>query len=207
MKIYDYKGFPNPARVRIALAEKNMTDQVTFVTIDVPGGEHKRPAYLTKNPSGMVPALELEDGAVISECTAITEYLDNLDGNPVLTGRSARERAIIHMMQRRAEAGLLDAVGAYFHHATPGLGPDIETYQNSEWGRHQGERAVTGMRYLDEVLAQRPYLAGDAFSMVDITAFAGLSFADFASIAVPADLRHLKDWRKRVAARPSIAAA
>jgi glutathione S-transferase len=207
MKIYDYKGFPNPARVRIALAEKHMTDQVTFITIDVPGGEHKRTAYLTKNPSGMVPALELEDGAVISECTAITEYLDNLDGNPVLTGRSARERAMIHMMQRRAEAGLLDAVGAYFHHATPGLGPDIETYQNSEWGRHQGERAVTGMRYLDEVLAQRPYLAGDAFSMVDITAFAGLSFADFANIAVPADLRHLKDWRKRVAARPSVAAA
>jgi glutathione S-transferase len=207
MKIYDYKGFPNPARVRIALAEKNMTDRITFVTIDVPGGEHKRPAYLKKNPSGMVPALELEDGAVISECTAITEYLDNLDGNPILTGRSPRERAMIHMMQRRAEAGLLDAVGAYFHHATPGLGPEIEMYQNSAWGKHQGERAVTGMRYLDTVLSQRPYLAGDAFSMADITAYAGLSFADFAKIALPADLTHLKDWRNRIAARPSVAAA
>jgi glutathione S-transferase len=207
MRIYDYKGFPNPARIRIALAEKNMIDQVTFVTIDVPGGEHKRAEYLAKNPSGMVPALELNDGAVISECTAITEYIDNLDGNPVLTGRTARERAFIHMMQRRAEAGLLDAVGAYFHHATPGLGPDIETYQNSAWGKHQGERAVAGMRYLNTVLSKRPYLAGDAFSMADITAFAGLSFADFAEITVPVELTDLKDWRRRVAARPSAAAA
>jgi glutathione S-transferase len=80
-------------------------------------------------------------------------------------------------------------------------------YQNSAWGKHQGERAVTGMRYLDTVLSQRPYLAGDAFSMADITAYAGLSFADFAKIALPADLTHLKDWRSRIAARPSVAAA
>ena len=126
-EIYDYKGFPNPTRVRIALAEKDMTARVEFITVDVPGGEHKRPEFLAKNPSGAVPVLELEDGTTIAECTAITEYLDNLDGKPTLTGTGARERALIHMMQRRAEAGLLDAVAAYFHHATPGLGPHIET--------------------------------------------------------------------------------
>ncbi|MCY7281712.1 MAG: glutathione S-transferase N-terminal domain-containing protein [Sphingomonas bacterium] len=87
MKIYDYKGFPNPARVRIALAEKNMTDRVEFVLIDVPGGAHKGPDFLAKNPSGTVPVLELDDGTAISECTAITEYIDNLDGQPTLTGR------------------------------------------------------------------------------------------------------------------------
>ena len=90
MKIYDYKGFPNPARVRIALAEKGLTDKVQFITVDVPAGEHKKPAFMTKNPSAAVPMLELEDGTYISECTAITEYLDHLVGEPVLTGKSAK---------------------------------------------------------------------------------------------------------------------
>jgi glutathione S-transferase len=204
MKIYDYQGFPNPARVRIALAEKGLTDKVEFITIDVPNGEHRTPAFLAKNASGAVPVLELDDGTTISECTAITEYLDHVAGQPTLTGRTAKERAVIHMMQRRAEAGLLDAVGTYFHHATPGLGPKIETYQCAEWGSHQKERAIVGMKYLDGVLAKQPYLAGDNFSMADITAFAGLGFADFAKIDIPAGCTHLKAWRARIAERPSI---
>jgi glutathione S-transferase len=204
MKIYDYQGFPNPTRIRIALAEKGLTNKVEFITIDVPNGEHRMPAFLAKNPSGAVPVLELDDGTTISECTAITEYIDNVAGTPTLTGRTAKERAVIHMMQRRAEAGLLDAVGTYFHHATPGLGPKLETYQCAEWGSHQKARAIAGMTYLDAVLAKNPYLAGENFSMADITAFAGLGFADFAKIDIPADCTHLKAWRARVAERPSI---
>jgi glutathione S-transferase len=207
LRIYDFKGFPNPARVRIALAEKGMTRLVEFVSVDVPGGAHKRPEFLAKNPSGAVPVLELEDGTTIAECTAITEYLDNLDGNPILTGRDAKDRALVHMMQRRAESGLLDAVATYFHHATPGLGPHIETYQNREWGEKNRERAVAGMRYLDGVLARQPYLTGKRFSMADITAFAGLVFADIAKIAIPAGLENLQAWRGRIAERPSIAQA
>ena len=205
MKVYEFEGFPNPARVRIALAEKNQTDQVEFVQIDVPGGEHQTPAFLAKNPSGAVPVLELEDGTIISECTAITEYLDQLSGEPTLTGRTPQQRAVIHMMQRKAEAGLLDAVSAYFHHATPGLGPDIDGYQCAEWGNHQRDRAVAGMEFLDGILADQPYIAGDAFSVADITAFVGLGFADFAEIAIPEEYGHLNAWRQRVGARPSIA--
>ncbi len=207
MKIYDFKGFPNPARVRIALEEKGLTTEVEFVSVDVPGGAHKLPPFLAKNPAGAVPVLELVDGTCIAECTAITEYLDHLRGEPSLTGKSAKERAMIHMMQRRAESGLLDAVAAYFHHATPGLGPHIETYQNKEWGNKSRERAIDGMRYFDGVLARQPYLAGEQFSMADITAFAGLAFADFAKIEVPAAAQNLKAWRARVAARPSVAQA
>ena len=114
MKIYDYEGFPNPARVRIALAEKGLADRVEFVSVDVPNGEHLQPAFKAKNPSGAVPVLELDDGTTIAECTAITEYLDQLDGQPTLTGRTPKERATNHMMQRRAETGLLDAVATYF---------------------------------------------------------------------------------------------
>ena len=205
MRIYEYAGFPNPARVRIALAEKGLSDQVEFISVDVPKGEHKTPEFLAKNPSGAVPVLELDDGTTISECTAITEFIDAQSGTPDLTGHNPKDRARIHMMQRRAEADLLDAVGAYFHHATPGLGPDIEGYQCADWGNHQRNRAISGMRYLNDLLADQPWLAGQSFSMADITAFAGMAFADFAEIAIPDDLTHLKDWRARVAARPSIA--
>jgi glutathione S-transferase len=205
MKVYEFNGFPNPARIRIALAEKGLTDQVEFISVDVPSGEHRKPEFLAKNPSGAVPVLELNDGTTISECTAITEYLDHIVGEPSLTGRSPKERAVIHMMQRRAEAGLLDAVGTYFHHATPGLGPDLETYQCSEWGEHQRQRAVAGMHYLNGVLADHDYLAGEQFSMADITAFAGLAFADFAQIDIPAEYGYLRAWRDRISQRPSIA--
>ena len=125
----------------------------------------------------------------------------------MLTGRNAKERAVIHMMQRRAEAGLLDAAATFFHHATPGLGPRIEDYQNREWGEKNRERAVAGMRYLDQVLGAQPFLAGDRFTMVDITAFAGLAYAAFAKIDVPAGLDRLTSWRQRIAGRPSVMSA
>lgn len=207
LRIYDYKGFPNPTRVRIALAEKGLSDKGVFISIDVPRGEHRLPAFAEKNPDATVPVLELDDGTCISECTAITEYLDNLVGEPVLTGKTARDRAVIHMMQRRAEAGLLDAAATFFHHATPGLGPRIELYQNREWGEKNRERAIDGMRYLDHVLTKQPFLAGDSFTMADITAFAGLAYVAIAKIDVPAGLDNLKFWRERVASRPSIARA
>ncbi len=204
MKVYEFEGFPNPARVRIALNEKGLTDQVEFVSVNVPNGEHKSPEFLAKNPSGMVPALELDDGTVISECTAITEYLDNLDGDTKLTGKTPKQRAVTHMMQRRAEAGLIDAVGGYFHHATAGLGPDIEGEQCAQWGKIQKQRAVEGMHYFDSVLKDQKYVAGDDFSMADITVFAGLGFADFVNVDIPDNLNNLKDWRERVAKRPSV---
>lgn len=205
MKVYEFNGFPNPARVRIALAEKGLTNKVEFVSVDVPNGEHRKPEFLAKNPSGAVPVLELDDGTTIAECTAITEYLDHLFGETTLTGRTPQERAVIHMMQRRAEADLLDALTNYFHHATPGLGPDLETNQFADWGKHQLKKAIAGMHYLNGVLAKTPYLAGEQFSMADITAFAGLSFANFAKIEVPAECGHLKAWHERISQRPSVA--
>ncbi|MEM1299868.1 MAG: glutathione S-transferase [Pseudomonadota bacterium] len=206
MKIYETTGFPNPARVRIALAEKGLTDQVTFEEVDVMGGAHRRPEFTAKNPTGTVPLLELADGTFIGECSAITEYLDHLDNDPVLTGRNAKERAEIAMMQRRVEAGLMDAVGNYFHHATPGLGPDLEVNQVPAWGEREKDKAQKTMRYLDSVLAEQPFVAGDRFTVADITAIAGLGFADFAKVEIPADLAALHAWRIRVTERPSVAA-
>jgi len=207
LKVHDYKGFPNPARIRIALAEKGATDKVEFITVNVPAGDHRKPEFLAKNPSGLVPVLELDDGTMISECTAITEYIDHAFAGPPLTGRTAVERATIHMMQRRAEANLLDAVGAYFHHATPGLGPVLETCQNREWGEEQRRRAVLGMHQFNDILTSNSHVAGDAFSMADITVFAGLLFAGFAKVDVPSECTALAAWHDRMTRRPSVVAA
>jgi glutathione S-transferase len=205
MNVYEYQGFPNPLRVRMALAEKGLTDQVTFVQVDVPKGEHRQPKFLAKNPAGAVPLLELEDGTYIAECTAITEYLDHLIDAPTLTGTTPKQRAVIHMMQRQVEANLLDAIAAYFHHATPGLGPKLEHYQNREWGEKQKERALAMMERLDELLANQPYIAGENFSVADITAVAGFVFGGYCQITIPETAPHLRAWHDRVRQRPSFA--
>lgn len=205
MKIYDTAGFPNPLRVRIALAEKGAKD-VEFIPVDVMAGEHRSAEFRGRNPDATVPYAELECGTCISQCTAIIEYIDGHYEGDSLIGSSPKERAVVQMMNLRAESGLLDAVGAYFHHATPGLGPDLETNQNATWGEGKREVAVQTMRYLDGVLAKRPFLAGESFSMADITAYASLVFADFAKLDVPAELTHLNSWRTRISERPSCAA-
>jgi len=206
MKIYDVSDFPNPARVRIALAEKQAADSVTFLPVDVMAGEHRKSEFLKKNPAGAVPVLELDDGTCLAECSAIIEYIDHAFEGASLTGKTAKERAVIHMMQRRAEFMVLDAVGAYFHHATDGLGPELETNQNKVWGERQKETAIKGMVYFNHVLADNSFVAGESFSAADITLFAGLAFADFANVNVPAECEHLLAWKKRIAERPSIAA-
>ncbi|WDZ97221.1 glutathione S-transferase [Herbaspirillum sp. WKF16] len=210
MKIYDRPGFPNPARIRIVLAQKGLDAKVTFESVDLIGAQHKEDAFLAKNPSGVLPLLELDDGTLIAESTAITEYLDNLDGNPVLTGSTPREKGLIHMMQRRAESELLDAVGIYFHHATPGLGPALQKHKSpqwehrKQWGERERDRAIRGMCYFDQVLREHPFVAGDNFSMADITVFAGLAFADAAGIQIADELAQLKAWRARVAELPAV---
>jgi glutathione S-transferase len=204
MTIHDWPTGPYPARVRIALAEKNLQSRVRFVPVDLWKGEHKTPEFRAKNYSGTLPVLELADGTCIAECTAITEYLDALEGPPALTGQTAREKGLIHMMNKRAELELLDAVSVYFHHATPGLGPEVELYQNAEWGLRQRDKALDGMRYFDAVLHGREFVAGDTFSMADIAVIAGLIFAGLVTLPVPAECTALLAWYARMQARPSV---
>lgn len=204
MKIYDWHTGPYPARVRIAVAEKGLQSRVRFESVNLWKGEHKTAEFRAKNYSGTLPVLELEDGVFIAECTAITEYLDALTGAPVLTGGTPREKGLIHMMSKRAELELLDAVSVYFHHATPGLGPDVETYQNREWGLRQRDKAVRGMRYFDSVLRSQPFIAGGAFSMADITVIGGLIFAELVELPVPDECTALLEWYARMQERPSV---
>lgn len=204
MTIYDWHTGPYPARVRIALAEKNLQARVKFVSVDLWAGEHKTAEHLARNYSGTLPVLELEDGTFLAECTAITEYLDGLDGAPILTGTTAREKGMIHMMSKRAELELLDAVSVYFHHATPGLGPEVELYQNPEWGFRQRDKAIRGMVYFDSVLRRQEFIAGAAFSMADITVIGGLIFAGLVALPIPAECTALIGWQSRMQQRPSV---
>lgn len=204
MKIHDMAMGPYPARVRIALAEKNMQSRVRFVPVDLLKGEHKTPEFLAKNYSGTLPVLELDDGTFIGECTAITQYLDTLDGHPTLTGTTPLEQGLIHMMTKRAELEMLDAISIYFHHATPGLGPDVELYQNEEWGLYQRDKALRGMRYFNTILRNQPFVAGNAFSMADIAVIAGLIFAGLLDVAVPAECDALVTWYDKMQERPSV---
>lgn len=209
MKLYDREGTPNAARIRIVLAEKRISD-VEFVTVDLIMAGQKQPAFLKMNPIGKTPVLELEDGMILSESTAITEYLDNLDGEPVLTGRTPREKGMIHMMQRRVEQLLLERVDDYFHYGTPGLGAALRPWRMPdwpaarEWGERRGAEAVANLPYFDEWLAERPFLAGPTYSMADITLFITLSFAGAAGLPVAPGLDHLADWKARMAALPAV---
>ncbi|MQT62682.1 glutathione S-transferase [Pseudomonas sp. FSL R10-0056] len=203
MKIYDWFDGPYPARVRIALAEKGMLPKIEFVSVNLWTGEHKEAEFLAINYSGTLPVLELKDGTRIAECTAITQYLDSLDGNPTLTGETPVEKGLIHMMTKRAEIEFLDAVSVYFHHATPGLGPKVELYQNAEWGAKMGEKATRGMRYFDKLFQQQSYVAGDKFSMADIAVIGGMIFASLVKLPVPEECEALRAWYARMQERPS----
>lgn len=204
LKIYDWYNGPYPARVRIALAEKSLLSRTEFVSVNLWKGEHKKPEFLSVNYSGTLPVLELPDGTRLSECTAITQYLDTLDGQPTLTGRTPLEQGQIHMMNKRAEIEFLDAVSVYFHHATPGLGPEVELYQNADWGMRMRDKAVRGMRYFDNVLRHQPFVAGEHFSMADIAVLGGMIFSALVDLQVPEECTALREWHMRMQERASV---
>jgi len=206
MTIYDFPVGPYPTRVRIAVAEKNLQMKTRFELVDLYKGQHKTPEFIAhKNYSGTLPVLELADGTLIAECTAITQYLDTLDGAPSLTGSTPLEQGVIHMMSKRAEIELLDAISVYFHHGTPGLGPMVELYQNPEWGFRQRDKALRGMHYFDTVLQRQPFIAGEKFSMADITVIGGLVFAAIVNLDIPPECGALISWYERMKKRESVA--
>ncbi|MEJ0099572.1 MAG: glutathione S-transferase family protein [Pseudomonadota bacterium] len=210
MKLYDRQGTPNAARIRIVIAQKGLEKEFEFVTVDLIAAAQKQPAFLKMNPTGKTPVLELDDGVFLSESTAITEYLDNLDGNPVLTGSTPLQKGLIHMMQRRVEILLLEPVDDYFHYATIGLGPALRPWRMPEWAgarewaERRGKFAIDNLPWFEEQLATKPFLAGEQFSMADITLFAALAFANGAGLPVGTDFSALNRWHGRVSGLPAV---
>ncbi len=203
MKLYEYKPYPSPRRVRMFLAEKGIN--IPCEQVDVPAGEHRSADYLSKNPDGVVPLLELDNGEYISETVAISRYFEENNPQTPLMGTTAEEKAAIEMWQRRVENSLTNTVATYFHHATEGLG-EADRYRNEEWGEKNREKAISAMRQLNHQLAENKYFVGDTFSIADITALCAIDFAAAVNIPIPDEYHHLKRWYAEVSQRKSASA-
>lgn len=200
MKLYDAGRAPNPRRVRIFLAEKGVS--VPLVPIDLNKLEHKAPAFVAVNPLQRTPALELDDGTVITESIAICRYFEELHPEPPLFGSGALERAKVEMWQRRIEFGLLGTVAAVFRHLHPAMA-EMEVPQVPAWGETNKPKVLEFLRFLDGELAGREFAAGERLSVADITGLVALDFMKAAKLAVPDELGHVRRWHAALSARPS----
>jgi len=196
---------PNPRRVAIFVAEKEL--QIPQQMVNLGQLEHRSADYLERNPFGRVPALELDDGRVLAETRAICTYLEGLQPEPNLMGRDATERAFIEMADRRMELHLFAGFANCIRHTHPGLAL-LESPQFPEFGAVQGERVRDTVRWLDDVLAHQPYVAGERFTIADITGFCALEFARGLMKFRPGQegFANVQAWRDRIAERPAASA-
>ena len=200
MKLYDGGRAPNPRRVRVFLAEKGIT--VPLEPVDLGKMAHKTPAYAAINPVQRVPALELDDGTVISESIAICRYFEAQKPEPPLFGVGPKEAAIVEMWERRVEFHLLAPISHIFRNAHPAMAA-MEVPQVPAWAEANKPRVMEFLGLLDAALKNRRYIAGDRYSVADITAMISVDFMKPAKLAVPDGLANIKRWHAEVSARPS----
>ena len=203
MKILQTRTAPNPRRVRIFLAEKGV--EVPYEEIDMMKGEQKTAEFTQLNPFQRVPVLLLDDGTPISETVAICRYFEETHPEPALFGKGAEEIAIVEMWNRRMELNLLQYVAQAFRHLHPAMA-QLEVPQVPAWGEANKPRALETLAFLDRELAGRPFIAGQNFSVADITALVAIDFMRPARIQRPPELTNLARWHGEVSARPSAAA-
>ncbi|KQX01951.1 glutathione S-transferase [Massilia sp. Root418] len=205
MKLYTSARAPNPRRVAMFMAEKGISLETEL--LDLNKLENRSPAFLAKNPFGRVPVLELDDGRVLCETRAICSYLEGAYPQPNLMGEGFEEHAFIEMADRRVELHVFAGIANCVRHTHPGLAL-LEQPQFPEFGAAQGEKMREWARWLDRTLASQPYVAGQRFTIADITAFCAMEFARGLMKFRPGaeDMPHLQAWRDRIAERPSAAA-
>ena len=209
MKLYDYTVAPNPRRVRIFLAEKGIA--LPTIQVDLRAGEQFTPEFRAINPACTVPVLEFDNGQRIAEVVAICVYFEAIHPDPPLMGIGPQDRAIVAAWQSRAEREGLLAVAEAFRNSTPGLkgralpGPD--NYDQIPALAERGRaRVARFFEAIDRALADREFVAGDRYSIADITALVTVDFAAWIKLSIPGACRHLDRWHKAMAARPSATA-
>tara|TARA_Y100001960_G_C14529253_1_gene755236 strand:+ start:279 stop:893 length:615 start_codon:yes stop_codon:yes gene_type:complete len=202
MKLYTTTLAPNPRRVRIFMEEKGI--EIPVQEISIMEGEHKQEEYKKISPSSKVPALELDDGTVITESMAICRYLELLHPEPALFGSSKVEQAKIEMESRRIELELMLPIASAFRHTHPAAAA-LENPQIEEYGIAQRENAINRLNLLDEELGEQKFIAGDDYSVADITALCAIDFGGLAQIEVPSSLVNLSRWLENMRSRPSSA--
>ena len=203
MKIIESNRAPNPRRVRIFLAEKGV--DIAFEQIDLGKLDHKRPKFCNFNPMKQVPVLILDDGTCIAETVAICRYVEGIKPEPRLFGEGALEQARIEMWNRRLEFGLFFPVAQIFRHLHPVM-KDMEVPQVSAWAEANRPRVYDMLSLIDGELGSREFMAGDRYTIADITALVAADFMKPAKLARPPELVNFARWYDAVSARPSASA-
>ena len=203
MKLYDYPHAPNPRRVRVFLAEKAV--EVPRVNVDIMKGEHRTAQFAALNPRQAVPVLELDDGTVIAESIAICRYFEALKPDPPLFGRGALELARVEMWNRRLELHLLFPVSHVFRNSHPAM-KEMEVPQVPAWAEANKPRVMEFLSLLDHELKDRRFVAGDRYTVADITGLVGVDFLKPAKLMVPETCTNVRRWHAAVSARPSASA-
>lgn len=199
MKLYDSQGAPNPRRARIFIAEKGLT--IPTVQVDIGNLATRTPEFLAINPLGRVPVLELDDGSKIAESLAICRYLESLHPKPALFGCSPDETAHVEMWVHRVEFNLVQNVFGCFQNTHDYMKERMT--QIPAYGELCRERAVEFCSLLDDQLGRGQYIAGDRYSMADISAQMALDFGKVVKIRPGNEQTNLLRWQQEVSARPS----
>jgi len=203
MKLYDGGKAPNPRRVRVFLAEKGI--KVDLVPVDIGGLEHKGQSYTAINPLQRVPSLVLDDGTIVTESMAICRYFEGMQPEPSLFGKPGLEAAMVEMWNRRVEMHLLFSVAQVFRHLHPAM-KALEVPQVAEWGEANKPHVANFLKLLDGELAKHAFIAGDHYTVADITALVAVDLMKPAKLTVPDELANVKRWYTDINARPSSAA-
>lgn len=199
MKLYDSAMAPNPRRVRIFLAEKGI--EVASEQVDIAKAENRQPPFLAKNPMGGLPVLELDDGTHIAESIAICRYFEAIQPDPPLFGVDAKDTAVVEMWNRRMELEVFNTITGCFrntHDFFKGRIPQVPEY--GEVCRGAAEKRLA---WLDEVLADRDFIAGERLTVADITALCGIDFGRVTAIGIKPEQKNLARWHEAVSSRPS----
>jgi glutathione S-transferase len=202
VKLYDATIAPNPRRVRVFLAEKGIT--VPLEQVDLRAGVNRQAPFLEKNPMGGLPVLELDDGTCISESLVICEYFEDKHPDPPLLGRTPEERAKTRMWERRVELEVMAPMLGAFRHSSPFFQGRIT--QVPEMVLPSRAAARKRLAWIDELLGSRQYVAGDSYSIADITLFCTVDFAGMVGEKYDESLKNLTAWHERMKARPSASA-
>jgi len=203
MKLYNHPLAPNARRVRVFAAEKQIP--LTLENVDLLAGQGRTPEFLAKNSSGGVPVLELDDGSYLPESVAICRYLEGLHPAPNLFGHDLREQVEIEMWNRRMELELFDAVG----HAVVNTHPMFRDFlpQFPDYGEAQRGVVYHRLERMDRELAGREFVAGNRFTIADITALVAIDIAaHLGDIQIAPTLGNLTRWHQTVSSRPSASA-
>jgi glutathione S-transferase len=203
MKLYDTKLAPNPRRTRIFLAEKGIA--VPTEQIDIMAMQHKTPEYTAINPLQRMPALVLDDGTIITESIAICRYFESLQPEPPLFGVGTKDAAIVEMWNRRAENNFFATVAAVFRHTHPAM-KELEVPQVAAWAEANRPRVAWFLELLDRELATREFIAGDRYTVADITTQVAVDFMKPGRLVMPEGATNVRRWHATVSARPSASA-